>query len=158
MMSRLKLKVYMRYSIEYYIFINMVVVGGLVTKSCLTLVTPGTVACQTPLSMGFSRQECWDELPFPSPGALPDPGIEPVSPTLAGRFFTTEPVGKPNVIYHQHFLNYYTRMSSLSLFQGIFPTQGSNPGCPHCRQILYQLSQKKKKRRRSPLNLSFSKK
>ena len=55
---------------------------GLVTKSCLTLATPWTVACQVPLSMGFSRQEYWSGLPFPSPGDLPDPGIEPGSPTL----------------------------------------------------------------------------
>ena len=58
--------------------------GGLVTKSCLTLVTPGTVACQAPLSMGFSRQEYWSGLPFPSPEDLPDPGIEPRSPALHG--------------------------------------------------------------------------
>ena len=48
---------------------------GLVAKSCPTLVTPWTVACQAPLSMGFSRQEYWSELPFPSPEDLPDPGI-----------------------------------------------------------------------------------
>ena len=42
--------------------------------------TPWTVACQAPLSMGFSRQEYWSELPFPSPGDLPNPEIEPVSP------------------------------------------------------------------------------
>jgi len=41
--------------------------GGLIAKSCLTLVTPWTVACQTRLSMGFSRQEYWSGLPFPSP-------------------------------------------------------------------------------------------
>ena len=47
---------------------------------CIQLfVTLWTVACQSPLSMGFSRQEYWSGLPFPSPGALPDPGIEPVS-------------------------------------------------------------------------------
>ena len=56
--------------------------------------TPGTVACQAPLSMGFSRQEYWSGLPFPPPGDLPDPRIDPVSPALAGRFFTTEPPGK----------------------------------------------------------------
>ena len=55
------------------------------------LVTPWTVAHQTSLSMGFSRQECWNGLPFPPPRYLPHPGIEPTSPTLAGRFFTTEP-------------------------------------------------------------------
>ena len=48
--------------------------GGLVAKSCLTLATPWTVAHQAPLSMGFSRQEYWSGLPFPSPGDLPDPG------------------------------------------------------------------------------------
>ena len=51
--------------------------------------TPWTVACQAPLSMEFSRQEYQSGLPFPPPGHLPDPGIEPVSPALAGRFFTT---------------------------------------------------------------------
>ena len=69
--------------------------GCLVAKSCLTLVTPWTVACQVPLSIGFSRQEYWNGLPFHPSRDLPDPGIEPVSPTLAGEFFTTEPPGKP---------------------------------------------------------------
>ena len=53
-----------------------------------------TVAHQAPLSMEFSRQKFWSRLPFPSPGDLPDPGIEPVShafPSLAGRLFTTAP-------------------------------------------------------------------
>ena len=54
-------------------------------------VTLWTVACQTPLSMGFPRQGYWSELPFPPPGDLPDPGIEPTSLAAAGRFFTTEP-------------------------------------------------------------------
>ena len=51
-------------------------------SSVQLLVTPWTVAYQAPLSMGFSRQEYWSGLPFPSPGDLPDPGIEPESPTL----------------------------------------------------------------------------
>ena len=51
--------------------------GGLVTKSYPTLVIPWTITCQVPLSMGFSRQEYWSGLPFPSPGDLPDPGMEP---------------------------------------------------------------------------------
>ena len=54
--------------------------------------TPWTVARQAPLSMGFSRQEYWSGLPFPPPGDLPDPGIEPASltsPVLAAGFFTT---------------------------------------------------------------------
>ena len=55
------------------------VLGGLVGKLYLTLVTPWTVAYHAPLSMGFSKQEYWSELPFPSPGDLPDPGTEPMS-------------------------------------------------------------------------------
>ena len=58
----------------------------LVTKSCLTLATSWTH--QTPLSVGFFRQEYWSGLPFP----FPNPGIKPVFPTLAGGFFTTEPL------------------------------------------------------------------
>ena len=57
-------------------------------------VTPYTVVCQSPLSMGFPRQEYWSGLPFPSPGVVLDPGIEPRSPSLAGGFFTTEPPGQ----------------------------------------------------------------
>ena len=57
--------------------------------------TPWIVACQAPLSMEFSRQEYWSRLPFPPPGDLPKPGIEPTYPTLAGRFFTNKPSGKP---------------------------------------------------------------
>ena len=64
--------------------------GGLVAKSCPTLETPWTVACQTPLSMGFSRQEYWSGLPFPSPGDLPDPGIEPGAPALQADSLPTE--------------------------------------------------------------------
>ena len=63
-----------------------------------SFVTLWTVARQAPLSMGFSKQEYWSGLPFPPPGHLPDPGIKvapPMSPTLAGGFFTTEPLGKP---------------------------------------------------------------
>ena len=53
-----------------------------------------TVAHQAPLGMGFSRQECWSGLPFPTPGDLPNPGIEPTSPILAGRFLPLAPPGK----------------------------------------------------------------
>ena len=58
--------------------------------------TPWTVAHQAPLSMRLSRQEYWSGLPFPPPGDLPSPGIEPTSPALTGEFFTTEPPGKPH--------------------------------------------------------------
>jgi len=60
--------------------------------------TPWTVAHQAPLSMGFSKQEHWSGLPFPPPGDLPNPGIEPASlasPALAGGFFTTALPGPP---------------------------------------------------------------
>ena len=66
----------------------------LVAQSCLTFVTPRTVACQAPLSVGFSRREYWSRLPFPSPGDRPDPGIEPMCLALASRFFTAELPGK----------------------------------------------------------------
>ena len=58
-------------------------------------VTPRTIACQAPLFMGVLRQEYWSGLPFPSPGDLPSPEIEPKSPTLTSRFFTTKLPGKP---------------------------------------------------------------
>ena len=62
------------------------------------LATPWTIACQVPLPMGFSSQEYWSRLPFPSPGDIPNPGIEPAyppTPALAGILFTTEPPEKP---------------------------------------------------------------
>ena len=58
-------------------------------------VTPWTVVCQAPLSLGFSRQENWSELPFPFPGALSDPGIEPRSPAFQADSLQTELWGKP---------------------------------------------------------------
>ena len=66
-----------------------------VTQSCPTPGDLWTAACRALQSMGFPRQGCWSRLPFPSPGDLPDPGIEPESPALAGGFFTTESPGKP---------------------------------------------------------------
>ena len=59
-------------------------------------VTPWTVAYQAPPSVGFSRQEYWSGLPFPSPGDLPNPGIKSRSPTLQADALTSEPPGKPN--------------------------------------------------------------
>ena len=67
----------------YFLIQNYSLRGGdLVAKSCPTLVTPWIVTLQAPLPMGFPRQEYWSELPFPSPGDLPDPGIEPRSTAL----------------------------------------------------------------------------
>ena len=81
-------------------------------------------------SMGFSRPEYWRGLPFSSAGDLSNPGIEPRSPALRVGSLSAEPPGKPR----------NTGVGSLSLLQGIFPTQESNQGFLHCRGILYQLS------------------
>ena len=76
--------------------------GTLHMLSCLSrillFVTPWTVACKASLSMGFSRQEYWSELPFPRPGELPDPGIKPsspASPALQADSLLFEPSVKP---------------------------------------------------------------
>ena len=68
--------------------------GGLVARSYPSLATPQTVTHQAILSMGFSRQEYWSGLPSPSPGDLPDPGIEPGSPALQADSLPTELRGK----------------------------------------------------------------
>ena len=78
------------------------------------------VAHQAPLSAGFSRQEYYSELPFPTSGDLPDPGIESrslMSPALAGRIFTPEPPGKP-LVYPLSFGNIF-----ISSFRGLFGSQ-----------------------------------
>ena len=82
--------------------------------------------------MELFRPEYWSGYPFPSPGDLPSPGIQPRSPALQVGSFPAEPQGKPK----------NTGVGSLSLLQWIFSTQGSNPGLLHCSQILYQLSYK----------------
>ena len=112
--------------------------------------------------MEFSRQEYWSGLPLPSAGDLPDPEIEPGSPALQVDVLLSELLGKPWVpsevkescsvmsdSLHPHGLyspwnspGQNTGVGSLSLLQKIFPTQGSNPGFLHCRQILYQLKYK----------------
>ena len=80
--------------------------------------------------MEFSRPEYRSGKPFPSPGDLPNPGIEPRSPALQVDSLLAEPQGKPK----------NAGVDSLSLFQEIFPTQELNRGLLHCRWILYQLS------------------
>ena len=73
-----------------------------VAQSCPTPCDPWTVAYQAPPSMGFSRQGCWSGLPFPSPGDLPDPGIEPGSPALQADALPSEPPGKPQITSKRH--------------------------------------------------------
>ena len=79
--------------------------------SCFSLVqlseTPWTVALQARLSMKFSRQEYWSWLPFPSPGALPDPGIEPLSPALQANSLPPEPLGKPLLSFLAHTITFF---------------------------------------------------
>ena len=95
-------------------------------KSCLTA-TLWTVALQTPLHMGFSRQEYESRLLCLPPGDLPNLGVEPRSPTLKADSLPFEPPEKPK----------NTGVGSLSLLQEIFPNQESNPGILHCRQIFH---------------------
>ena len=114
--------------------------------------------------MSFPQQEYWTGIPFPSPD-LSDPGTEPASPALPGRFFTLNHLGSHRCIYKvkvkslsrvQLFATPCTVLSGSSvhgifpgnssgvdchfLLQGIFPTQGLNLGLPHCRQTLNRLS------------------
>ena len=84
-------------------------------KLCLTFLQPRGL-CSSPGSSVhgiFFRQEYWNGLPFPSPWDLPDPGIELVSPALAGGFFTTEPPGKPTVLLYSAF--FHLRAFSLNI-------------------------------------------
>ena len=74
------------YQVPVYLCMSTCVCHSVITNSA----TPWTVAHQGPLSVGFPRQEYWCGLPFPSPGDLPNPGIEPVSPAWEGGFFTAE--------------------------------------------------------------------
>ena len=73
-----------------------------VAQSCPTLCDPMDCSLRGPLSMGFSRQEYWSGLPFPSPGDLPDPGIEPGSPALQAEALPSKPPEKPQNIYVTH--------------------------------------------------------
>ena len=92
--------------------------------------TPWTIARQTPLSMGFSRSEYWSGVPCPPPGGLPSPGVRSRFPALQADSLPPEPPGKPR----------NAGVGSLTLLQGVFPAQGSDPGFLHCRWILYHLS------------------
>ena len=113
--------------------------------------------------MEFSREEYWSGLPFPSPGNLPEPGIEPGSPALQADSLLFEPPGKvagsksvsrsvvsdslracelwpASLLCPWNSPGKNTGMGSHSFLQEIFLIQGSNPGLLHCRQILYCLS------------------
>ena len=134
----------------------------LVAQSRLTLCDPvDCIAHQAPLSMGIFRQEYWNELLCPPPGDVPDPGTEPRSPTLLVDSLLSEQPGNsdysevaqscptlfdpmdcslPGSSVHGIIQTIVLEWIATFLLQGIFPTQGSNPGLPHCRQPLYHLS------------------
>ena len=87
-----------------FIYLHNLCIYMVCVASCFShvtlFVTLWTAACQAPLSIRFSRKEYWSRLPFPPPGDLSDPGIEPGSlmpPALAGRLFTLVPPGKPYI-------------------------------------------------------------
>ena len=128
-------------------------VVDLVAKSCLTLVTPWTVACQAPPSI--FRQEYWSRLPFPPPEDLPHPGNGPRSLPLQADSLLTELQGKPQSDIHSVMLALcnpkdYTvhGIVQARILEWVaspfsrepYPTQGWNPGLLHCRQITYHLS------------------
>ena len=104
---------------------------------------PWAVACQAPLSIGFPRQEYWSGLSFSPPGDLPNPGIEPASPALAGGFFTTQPPGSPiqkldstkTKIKTQRLLHDQKLMESGVVMKFLFYSQFASP-----RLLLHSLS------------------
>ena len=96
-----------------------------VTQFCLTLCDPMDYTVH-----GILQARILEWVSFPSPGDLPNPGINPRSPALQADYLPVEPQGKPK----------NTGVGSLSLLQWIFPTQELNQGLLHCRWILYQLS------------------
>ena len=109
-----------------YHVIQHVFVKVQVTQLCLTLCDPMDCNPSGSSVHGESPQEHWSGLPCPPPGDLPNPGIEPRSPTLQVDSLPAEPQEKPK----------NTGVGRLSLLQGIFQTQESNQGLLHCRQIL----------------------
>ena len=104
-------------------------------------VTPWHVTCQVPLSMGFPKQEYWSGLPFPSPGDLPHPGIKPTSPTLVGKFSTTDHQGSPYVCVCVYRYRYnFRRMVYVCIYTIIYILSGfpggassKEPAC-QCRR------------------------
>ena len=111
--------------------------GGLIPKLSPTHATPWTVACLAPLSMGFSRQDWWSGLPFPSPGDLPNPGTEPESPVLQADALLSEPPGKPLKRKGPSF--FCTAVRGCKVSKCCSPWCGTllRPGkAPQCMQIL----------------------
>ena len=109
-------------------------------KSCSVMshvrffATPWAVACQALLAMEFSRQEYWSGLPYPTPGHLPDPGIEPRSPELQADFLLSEPPGKPPVCQQVWKTQQWPQDWERSVFIPI-PKKGNAKECSNDRTI-----------------------
>ena len=98
-------------------------------------VTPWTVPCQASLSMKFSRQENWSELPFPSPGGTPASGIKPGSPALQGDSLSSELPGKPTYMGMYTYKHKYTN-TLLAFIQGL-QTLDNNLTFSKIHQFIY---------------------
>ena len=115
--------------------------SSLLAKSCPTLATPWTVAHQAPLFMGFSRQKYWSGLPFPSPGDLPNPGIEPGSPALQADSLPAElRLLLLDLLLYLHWdAEYFLRYQFSSVAQSCptlcYPKNCSTPGLPVHHQL-----------------------
>ena len=104
-------------------------------------VTPWTLVCQAPLSMGFSRQDYWSGLPCPTPGYLPNPGIKPMSlmsPALAGRFFTISATWEALIPpYH---LFKFLKYNPNSIHSKIYGCWAYNPFVSFCDKQITELN------------------
>ena len=101
-----------------------------VPQSCQTpFVTPCTVAHQAPMYMGFPRQEYWSELPFPSPGDLSNPGIEPKSPALQADSLPSEPPGKPVTRYEFLQINKSIKQKQIKISLKIYTNRVFSRAC-----------------------------
>ena len=92
---------------------------------------PWTLACQAPLSVGFSRQGSWSGLPCPSPGDLPDPGIKPGFPSLQADSLSSESPRKPKVLAAQSCPNFYDLVGCNRILEWVtipFSRRSSDPG------------------------------
>ena len=133
-----------------------------------TLCDPIDYTCKSPLSMTFTRQEYWSRLLFPSIGDLSDPGIKPRFLALQADSLLSELESEicsvvsdslqPHGLYSPwNSPGQNIGVRTFSLLQGIFPTQGLNPGLLYCRWILYQLSYRESPRILEKVAYPFSK-
>ena len=99
--------------------------GGVVPKSCPTLATLWTVVRQAPLSQGFPRQEYWSGLPCPSPGELPNPGTEPMSPALKEGSLPLSHQGSLDICIHRASSRQSTAETNTALYSNDTPIKNA---------------------------------